>query len=817
MKKSLSFLIIPTMLISSCALTSRCSALWDKLFQRNKEEPVTVDSIVEALEKLGTLDNLTIETTANFTGEDNTQISGTRIPTKSKVDLVYKTEMVGKNAKTISSYTSIETAKISVIKEALNYTNEEVISKLLETKYSSLQSEYSNSDVILDVEHDEVKFVSVMEGSESYSIYDEEAKQSFTWEADEDHLYYNTGEGGMGLIDTEDIVEAVKKGTLNGDTVTAVIDGEEIAIKVSISNGYVTRLEANVQENTHLTIEYSKFNETTLAIPEDVHKPECKWGHDGQTPFLYKKSEAGHRRYCQYCYKFLDEQETEHVHAHNDKGVCEICGYIPGAEDADSEIVSGFEYGADGYYLRAKVVDGIICDTSKNYNYDFYLYETDESGNDINYYVYLEENVIFVEKEGNSVKLDDTCLESTAYVYDIYRNLNHSTLETIKDTRDSEGYPYSSALGALKTYVASLTKNATLAGTKYELHHSYHSEDPVVIDACHKYSSTRCSECGALLSASIQTNHTATLSEEKITLDSCHKLVRRDCPVCHEHEEEIEVDHGTAEPRLEETVVDSCHKLVKGYCSACGDYLGKMVQENHVGSTKTVNITVNSCTTRTLTICTSCQCIVKDESVSDHEHVDHVICDYAQLAGYDFKERLGYVSQSSTFEFSYCQDCHNLTDNLVKEYPSYTSMDHPFTESGYTVHDISGEYDNTEYMSETFEHSLDEHDICHYCHAKVATLGEESLGFIAKYEYSWWQYWFYNKTTGEHIDLVDFDSTPESGYEDGLLYEIYTNASYPNISVRRNFDSNSDVDSLVISYGTDQSVTISRADFGYQA
>ena len=35
MKKSLTFLIIPTMLISSCALTQRCSALFDKLFHRN--------------------------------------------------------------------------------------------------------------------------------------------------------------------------------------------------------------------------------------------------------------------------------------------------------------------------------------------------------------------------------------------------------------------------------------------------------------------------------------------------------------------------------------------------------------------------------------------------------------------------------------------------------------------------------------------------------------------------------------------------------------------------------------------------------------
>ena len=620
----------------------------------------------------------------------------------------------------------------------------------------------------------------------------------------------------MGLIDTKDIIEAVKKGTINGDTVTATIDGTEVVIKVSLSNGYISKLEADVDETTHLAIEYSKYNETSFEIPAGAHKPVCKWNHDGQTPFHYHKTEAGHKRYCANCYKFLDESETEHVHAHNSDKVCELCGYLAGTDDADTKTVPGFERGEKGYFLEAKAVGQVYANVSVYYNDKFSVEESDSSGATIRYYVFLEDNVIVVGKQ-SSTKLTDCCLDKKEYVFDIYRNLSSNTMTTIYETYQSEGYNHNSSLVAIKTYLSSLTKNATTSGRLYEISHTYHFEDPLVIDACHKYTSSRCSECGVLLSAYIQTSHTGTLVEQETVIDACHKLIKKDCPVCHEHTEEIKTEHTASEPRLEETVIDPCHKLIKGYCSTCGDYLGKMMQANHTGSTKLVNIQVDSCTTKILTICESCECIVNEESISNHEHVETVICGYDELGEYGLFSHLGYVSNESTFEFGFCTDCHQVYNSQVKEYNSWTDMDHPYSNTSYTVHDFSNGYDNTSSESGMFDHQLDDDCMCVFCHAKVAVLGDEEIGFIAKYEYSWWQYWFYNKTTGEHIDLVDFDSTPESGYEDGLLYEIYTNASYPNISVRRNYDSNTDVDNLVISYGTDQSITISRADFGYQA
>ena len=819
MKKSISFLIIPTMLISACTFTQRCTDLWNKIFHKNKQqEVITIDSIVGGLEKLEKLDSYTVKTDVSLAGTDSKYLSGEYIPTTSSIAMHYTVEQVGKNAKSLMTYTSTETAKISDVKKVLKVSDEEVMNALLEEKYDSLESEWSDSDVLIDKSKDEVKFLSTSKEEETYVLYDEEAHQTYDYsvDGDDDDIKYNVEEGGMGMIDSKDIIEAVKKGTINGDTVAVTIDGTEITIKVSLSNGYISKLEADVDEATHLVIEYSKYNETSFEIPAGAHKPVCKWNHDGKTPFYYHKTEAGHKRYCQNCYKFLDENETEHVHAHNSDKVCELCAYLAGTDDADTKTIPGFERGDKGYFLEAKAVGQVYANVSLYYDDKFSVEESDSSGATIRYYVFLEDNVIVVGKQSYT-KLTDCCLGKKEYVFDIYRNLSSETMATIYETYQSEGYNHSSSLAAIKTYLSSLTKNATTSGRLYEISHSYHGEDPVVIDECHKYTSSRCSECGVLLSANIQTNHTGTLAEQEVVIDACHKLVKKDCPVCHEHSEEVKVDHGTAEPRLEETVVDSCHKLVKGYCSTCGDYLGKMVQANHTGSTKLVNIQVDTCTTRILTICESCECIVNEESISNHEHVTAVTCGYDELGSYGVLEKLGYVSDTSTFEFGYCEDCHKVSPDQVKEYESWTSMDHPFTEVSYKLHDFSNGYDNYSYVNATFDHKLDDDCMCVYCHAKVAELGDEQIAFVAKYEYSWWQYWFYNKTTGEHIDLYDFDTTPESGYEDGLLYEVFTNATYPNISVRRNYDSNTDIDSLVISYGTDQSITISRADFGYEA
>ena len=820
MKKSISFLIIPTMLISSCALTSRCSALWDKIFHRNKQQDViTIDSIVSGLEKLETLDSFTVKTDVTFTGTDSKNISGEYVPTSSSIDMHYTVEQVGKNSRTLMSYASTETTKISEVKKVLKVSDEEVMNALLEAKYNSLESEWSDSDVLIDKSKDEVKFVSTTKEEETFVLYDEEAHQTFDYsiDDDEDDIEYNVEEGGMGLIDTKDIIEAVKKGTINGDTVTATIDGTEVVIKVSLSNGYISKLEADVNETTHLAIEYSKFNETSFEIPAGAHKPVCKWKHDGQTPFHYHKTEAGHKRYCANCYKFLDESETEHVHAHNGDKVCELCGYLAGTDDADTKTVPGFERGEKGYFLEAKAVGQVYANVSVYYNDKFSVEESDSSGATIRYYVFLEDNVIVVGKQ-SSTKLTDCCLNKKEYVFDIYRNLSSDTMATIYETYQSEGYNHNSSLAAIKTYLSSLTKNATTSGRLYEISHTYHFEDPVVIDECHKYTSSRCSECGALLSANIQTSHTGTLLEQETVIDACHKLIKKDCPVCHEHTEEIKTEHAASEPRLEETVIDPCHKLIKGYCSTCGDYLGKMVQANHTGSTKLVNIQVDSCTTRILTVCTSCECIVNEESISNHEHVTEVTCGYADLADYGLSEKLSTSDSVSTFVFNYCEDCHKVSDGLVKEYGSGMSMDHPYYESYYTLHNISGSYDQTSSQYGQFDHSLDEHGICIYCHSKVVTMGDESIGFIARYntqyEY-WYDYYFYNKTTGSHIWISEFDYSPEEGTDDIGGYYEYTNDSYPGVAVRVYAGENG-YDAIKVFYNNlSESVVIRKTDFAH--
>ena len=120
MKKSLSFLIIPSMLISSCALTQRCSDLWNRLFHKGEQkEVVTVESVLKSFEKMEQLNSYTVEATVSASQSEGTKsVNSKKIPSVESGSIVVLTEQDGKNTRSVTSLVSEETVKIASLDSA---------------------------------------------------------------------------------------------------------------------------------------------------------------------------------------------------------------------------------------------------------------------------------------------------------------------------------------------------------------------------------------------------------------------------------------------------------------------------------------------------------------------------------------------------------------------------------------------------------------------------------------------------------------------------------------------------------------------------
>ena len=138
------------------------------------------------------------------------------------------------------------------------------------------------------------------------------------------------------------------------------------------------------------------------------------------------------------------------------------------------------------------------------------------------------------------------------------------------------------------------------------------------------------------------------------------------------------------------------------------------------------------------------------------------------------------------YEFDYCKDCHKPVNGIVYEYENF-DMNHPYYSQSYKIHHITEELSFYDYEYDTFDHELDENGICKYCHSKVVEMGEEAIGFVAKYATNydgWYDFFFYVKATGEKIWYSEFDYSPEFGSDEVGEYYEYTNDSYPGVALR---------------------------------
>lgn len=615
MKRKASILLITSaMVLSACSWSDLM--FWKKWWgpkkdnspadtetDTNKEDEAKKNDVIAAFSKLETLDSFTAVTKAEMSGENEYTVGEHKVPSYQTISINYETKQVGNNTKINAAISMISQVNLQKAEAVEGVTKEETMSALVLDRNTYIMAGYDAS-LIFDLDKQEAIFNVPFMSSETYTIYDEEAKQTYDYEIGDDDVRYNYDDDDNGLIDTKSIIDVVKQGTVDGNTIHAVIDGENVDIKFELKDGYVSSLEAEV-EGTHLTIFYSDFNKTSFAIPAGCHKPVCRWPHDSHTAYSYVKTETGHRKYCQECHKFLGE-EKPHDHSHNDDGYCEICGYIDGQDNVDTKVVPGFGTSDDDYYLKAKVVQGVIVNSSSNYDYDFSCYESSSETN-VNYKIYTSSGVVLRETTANSTKIEGACVKTNVLTYDLYKNLSESELNTIK----ALGYG-SERTDALKAYLLENTVSATFSGKVYSLSHGVVTGNEQELDECHTIHYYTCPDCGEVTSAYIGAvyDHEAGFVETTQEIDDCHTQVNHDCPTCHEHNEEIQTHHVDGTPVVEEMVIDSCYTLQIKKCATCGDILSKEIVTNHTGHTSTRVVDDGHGGTKTLTICDSCHTVI---------------------------------------------------------------------------------------------------------------------------------------------------------------------------------------------------------------
>ena len=834
MKKKACLLLIASMALGACDLNDLM--FWKDWFESPKQEEqkpdeggeqqsngeqgeeksssFTIQQVLTAFDNLAQANSVTITTEVSYSGTDSTSFGGEYIPTEMNVSMNYVSEQVGKDSKTVMNYSTTEIVNLTTAKTLLGISKEEVIDLAIKQRNQYLTYGY-NREVSFDLEKDELILGFSIPEEVTFTIYDQEADQTYSYNEDE-ITKYNITNDGIGIIDSDDIKEVIRNGNVNGDEIIAEIDGQSMAIKVSLSGEYLESLEANIDAATHLKISYSRYNKTSFEIPAEAHKPTCKWAHDAYTPYNYLKTEQGHRKYCKDCYKFLSETKP-HNHAHNDKGYCENCGYVDGEDDVNYETPIGFERGNDDYYLQVKVVGDVFASSEINFNSDFDYLCSDRitAWEMCSYRVFADEGVVVKFHQSTFTFIDDTCLVSQIWTLDLYKNLSSTELKNMQPL------DYDARLETLKTYLTGKTVSSTFSG--YKLHNEHSSctnYESIVLDECHTQQVYSCNVTGEIINNYVLTDHKADFVDTRETLDSCHTLVKHECPICHEFTEEIEINHVEGTPIIEEQAIDACHKLVISKCATCGEVLDKQVVANHVGGTHAVTFAVDSCETKTLTICNSCNVILDSQSVFDHKHVTHVECDYETLRTYEFAKNVQWFS--GIFVFDYCSDCKKPVNNEVKEMPLELAMDHQYVDSQYKIHHISEEGDETTEVYFHVDHEFDENGVCIHCHSKVYDLGTSTIGFIAKYKTSyqmWTGFFFFNKETGERISLYDFDNYPDLGEDSNGEYCEYRNDSYPGIKVKRygvSYDSTM-ADRLEVSYNNfTETVVILPSDFaGY--
>ena len=755
------------------------------------EDPgLTIAKINAGLQALITANNYTmsISTISNDVEEDGFEYKGKEVPVyeKSSTNIVF--EVDGKKSKTTLSYSTESTINITEAVTILEAPRELVVTGIKQSAFQQLTYMYGSTMCEENKENDTLTMTTSMGPVATYTNYDENAKQYYSFQ----------GGSSTYLTDNDFGIEAMmndqlENGRIENDILYLTEDGEETQLTfefdgVAISK--VTMRNENAKHNIS-TGEYTftKVGETTMSLPEEMGLPKCDYAkylnHDEHTSYRYYPTKEGHRKVCSECGKFLDDDVQEHVHEHNELGMCEVCAYIT---DNEAVVPQGFENGTDRPFLKVVETEKVFVISQFGDYYSSMVFDMSIEGVNRSAYFFPTEKAILISNRTNTQKIAESCIETSNQQYLLFKNIPNE-----KASKMSQYYNYGDEF---KEYCHDLVENGTPDATYSKVTIAFHhtastTPNSYKVNDCVTINNTLCSGCGELIYHDVSIHH--TYGEEEITtIDGCHKYHQSECTVCHEKNRGYTSTNHSYEgdPIKESVVLDSCHKLVYSYCPTCHELLKKEVVAEHGTNTKTINETVDSCTTKIMTICLDCEMVIDEELESDHTSITQVVCGYDELD--DYGVNISPISSESKFTFSYCTACHKPVGNIVNEYLPYTNISHQ-TIDYYFEHYLDTH--TSHYTNGAFDHICGDDHICVLCGAYVLDV-KENVQFVIEYEDGNWSAGIFNDVTKEFLSIYAFDCE-QHGNDN---YYLYTSNDYEGISIKELFEDNGDISGYEIIY-----------------
>ena len=287
---------------------------------------------------------------------------------------------------------------------------------------------------------------------------------------------------------------------------------------VTVENGYPVSLEAFADiekmnasgsafllgcpiENATSLYEFSKYNETTITLPNAT--PTVCEKHNPVT--AYDMTKDGHARYCTVCNKYL---AVEAHHDHNEYGICSVCGHtetelIFGDKlfyNEENEPVYAYAYFKTSTGVKSHPI--LACDKNLNElsNCVEGLVDPDTSL-DVTYRYYPDVDVLYVLDESQEAKTIESghCYHAQEIEVKCYLDVGLSVGEEERLIAP-EGK-------SLKDYLGGLTPKCQERFTILDLEHDIETTEAPG-EGCDVIYTETCHDCGEVTHQYTEKRHT---------------------------------------------------------------------------------------------------------------------------------------------------------------------------------------------------------------------------------------------------------------------------------------------------------------------
>ena len=567
----------------------------------------TKEQLVEVSKTMAALKNYTIKTDMSMVDKDVDDVpffSGIEIPMK-KTYGITSNEEVKEGAKKQVSGQNKYVIEVD-LEEARQYLNEELdleqdltmedmineAKKYKAKKNETYQVNEQTGTVTYEMKFDATNF------SESYAIYDEEAKQEYSIYKDDNGYHFNNYKYETDSNDDDSILglfslgEIIENGTMNSNSgvlsyTTKADDGEDInaELRFSIVNNYLDKMNvvaSTSQARIEITVQYSKIGSTSFETPKVV--PLCDYDHNiNHTPSRWIQTKAGHRLACQQCYRYLSDTMEPHDHSHNDLGICEKCGYQIGLNKENVDL--GNETVNEILKLRTSSETEKLIYYSESYDYDTSTSDYN-MGTSTNWRYYAEYNAISYSTSSQSDLSDNSCVRVYNYTHQIFTNIS-TELATAASERNWT---------VVKETLPTLTPTYSGESFRYSTFQHNNKADAdcekAQITPCREDTYVVCADCGQVTQVKSSVNHNYEHVEQHDTVinscvtkhericNDCHEIVSTEYTENHEHMHDVfatkaelatyGIDASEYEPQYDNpifyfTYCDDCHQIGNSY------------------------------------------------------------------------------------------------------------------------------------------------------------------------------------------------------------------------------------------------------------